>query len=1046
MPTEMPYTTRRPINIFSITVIFTSIFLLAHPLIGNADLFKPNFLYPHCDEGIIFQNCYVENYELSSNEPESYSYTGEINRSNEMDGYGKLISSNGSTWEGYFVNNNLVYGESEWFNSAANSRTKYIGQYNNNQDYHGKGIFFLPNDRIVSGIWENGEYLQNSKKTSLIEILNDYKKSIYWERRIKLDVILNYEENSKLFKKANKFIDISPSYTTLYLENSRNTKLGIVRKISKFALISTDEKNQSSEIITDLFTRGWIDNKDILKSEISNIDNNIANKSKNNEKIDNNDSHIYWSNLITGPINIDEAKKVFEKKSPEGLEGIWEYPEGMKTIIVKQNEVFKEYIVEIERDKKKYLGTLEATYIPIGKNQFNFFQRVWYPSTYEEHTMNGKATLENSHTLDKDYFELSKMNVNMDGKLVKIWPSNLKSTNKIDSKSQNRNLLITIIVITFMLFPILILRSHNLKKTPNSLNPKIKKEKDIPLHTSNKKNEIVKSKTNYENKKSNENKLFSKVIDKDSNLSFSKNNKIVKVNEMSDEQIYEIIAEEFDSNRRKGLWLKCEIECDMDEIKAKKLYVQTRFQEIKSLEQIEVDDNNSIKQEEEEVNPTLKALIDLRFKEELTEDSYNKLDKNFKKELLKYIFSVVEQYLNIQKSAVQTVGQKIQKDDTERNFLIYILFEYGCIDGMCLILNISPEVGQKIAIEVYNLQNQTFPEKKFDAAKRKDAIGELLTNKDTLEIAREIHQKGIKSVSRFLIDQDDKASLDIINFLNDEDIQFNFSNSDTAENNIQELLNKLAEFYNHYKTDLLGNPTRLKKFGKEQFENIVQYKRYFEEAANHYNEDGDIFMAITKAKTSLILFSLCQAETIEEVDKDLEELLSSGKLINLSEKLMSSARYILGRDENQIDIDEDEINSQSTLDEENEINDSEYTHPNSCTMGEFEEKIKMAIPVHEVPSLPRIGDVEGNPFSCGCGETHYMNFEEHLFIADMGMFKALFLSKECGYLNALKLKKMFSSSIENLFNTKFRKNEPNYGFQNNYPDIVTAINISLRLE
>ena len=52
-------------------------------------------------------------------------------------------------------------------------------------------------------------------------------------------------------------------------------------------------------------------------------------------------------------------------------------------------------------------------------------------------------------------------------------------------------------------------------------------------------------------------------------------------------------------------------------------------------------------------------------------------------------------------------------------------------------------------------------------------------------------------------------------------------------------------------------------------------------------------------------------------------------------------------------------------------------------------------------------------------ETHTMNFDSHYFIADGGMFKAVFLSPACGYLNALKLKKMFSSGIENLWSTKF---------------------------
>ena len=108
-------------------------------------------------------------------------------------------------------------------------------------------------------------------------------------------------------------------------------------------------------------------------------------------------------------------------------------------------------------------------------------------------------------------------------------------------------------------------------------------------------------------------------------------------------------------------------------------------------------------------------------------------------------------------------------------------------------------------------------------------------------------------------------------------------------------------------------------------------------------------------------------------------------------------------------------------------------------INEFNSKFEMYIPFHQVSIAPRIGDVEGNMFKCGCGDSHVMNFDEHYFIADGGMFKAIFLSPVCGYLNALKLKKMFSSGIENLGSTKFLKNKPNYGFKD-YPDFAGAIN------
>ena len=109
-------------------------------------------------------------------------------------------------------------------------------------------------------------------------------------------------------------------------------------------------------------------------------------------------------------------------------------------------------------------------------------------------------------------------------------------------------------------------------------------------------------------------------------------------------------------------------------------------------------------------------------------------------------------------------------------------------------------------------------------------------------------------------------------------------------------------------------------------------------------------------------------------------------------------------------------------------------------MNDFNKKVKMYIPTHEVSIAPRLGDVEGRNFDCGCGETHVMNFEEHFFVADGGMFKGVFLSPDCGFLNCLKLKKLFSKKIETMFSTKFLINEPNYGFDD-YPKISHSIDM-----
>ena len=574
-----------------------------------------------------------------------------------------------------------------------------------------------------------------------------------------------------------------------------------------------------------------------------------------------------------------------------------------------------------------------------------------------------------------------------------------------NKRKQNFKIYITIIIIFIITLIFIIqfrVREFNSQKTINR-NTNIKKDKSSK-NLDNREEVIYQPinaiKENIEEKKPSE------------NTKYEKKTKIVKITEMSDEKIYELIAEEFDSNRRKGLWLKCEIESDMDPIKAKKLYVQTRYDEIKSSDEVKINEENQI-DEKEELSPTIQALMNLRFKEELSLDGYDKLDKKFKDELIKYIYSVVEEYLNVQKSAVQTVGQKIQKEDSERNFLVYILFEYGCIDGMCIILNISPEVGQKISIEFYNLQNETFPDKKFDTQKRKDGIGELLTNQDTLEVAREIHQKGIKSVSQFLIEQDDKASLDIINFLNNKKIQFNFSenNEPIEEKNIDFILNEIADFYNNYKVGISKNKNSFKKFGKKQYEHIVAITKYFEWAIKHYDEEGSDLIGNAKVKASLILFSHCESKRIEAVDDDLNELLEVAELIGLSQTLVDSINFILGKN----DIDDE--------------NDSQYSK--KMSKDEYLEPIELSGYIGKVKKIrdrqdaldalrqythlpPGIYDTEGYgnlAYECGCGESHCINDPPFMtVIANAKPNIRLLITCHNEYLTMIRIKGFFGQS------------------------------------
>ena len=51
---------------------------------------------------------------------------------------------------------------------------------------------------------------------------------------------------------------------------------------------------------------------------------------------------------------------------------------------------------------------------------------------------------------------------------------------------------------------------------------------------------------------------------------------------MIDIEIYDSIAEELKKGKKEGLWLQCEIEANMDEKITKKLYVEKRFNKIKS--------------------------------------------------------------------------------------------------------------------------------------------------------------------------------------------------------------------------------------------------------------------------------------------------------------------------------------------------------------------------------------------------------------------------------------------------------------------------------
>jgi len=125
----------------------------------------------------------------------------------------------------------------------------------------------------------------------------------------------------------------------------------------------------------------------------------------------------------------------------------------------------------------------------------------------------------------------------------------------------------------------------------------------------------------------------------------------------------------------------------------------------------------------------------------------------------------------------------------------------------------------------------------------------------------------------------------------------------------------------------------------------------------------------------------------------------------------------------------DKVSNKNILNKEEVKEKKNYTNNvDILSITNFENKIKNAIPFHQLSSPPPIGNIEGSIFECGCGSKHKMQFNKHLYLADMGMLKAVFLSIDCEYINALKYKSMFSNDIENLFSTRWLKNKNKFGF------------------
>jgi len=106
---------------------------------------------------------------------------------------------------------------------------------------------------------------------------------------------------------------------------------------------------------------------------------------------------------------------------------------------------------------------------------------------------------------------------------------------------------------------------------------------------------------------------------------------------------------------------------------------------------------------------------------------------------------------------------------------------------------------------------------------------------------------------------------------------------------------------------------------------------------------------------------------------------------------------------------------------------------------EFEKKIKMGIPMNKVPHPPNLAEHYGKTFSCGCGETHILDNLDTPAFLDQGMFKISIIVKDCQFLNALKLRSLFSTEIKTLYSCKFEKDKERFGFKRDYPEFDQVI-------
>lgn len=147
-------------------------------------------------------------------------------------------------------------------------------------------------------------------------------------------------------------------------------------------------------------------------------------------------SASYWSNTQDGPYSVESAiKDKLSGRKLDPIEGIW-FDDGLgNTVIFKDEDVYKLYIIDINyEDSKIFNRTWEATFIKRNTWSYNFFSRIWYKQSngsYKFQTQVGKVenVYESSNEIYIDYNNLSSSGKQMDHVMVRVWPIDLQKYN-----------------------------------------------------------------------------------------------------------------------------------------------------------------------------------------------------------------------------------------------------------------------------------------------------------------------------------------------------------------------------------------------------------------------------------------------------------------------------------------------------------------------------------------------------------------------------------------------------------------------------------------